>query len=100
MYPPGIARRPRAPRVSPVPGRGIRRLQIVIDDGRLKKVVTLNQPHLGLHIPPGIWAFEQNFSSGLICIVLASHTYDAADYVRDYEQYLGLRSAASVAHGR
>jgi len=39
-------------------------------------------------VPPGIWASEQGFSSGSICLVLASHGYDAEDYIRDYDEYL------------
>lgn len=42
---------------------------------------------MGLHIPPGIWAAERGFSSGSICLVLASHIYDELDYIRDYDEY-------------
>ena len=52
----------------------------------------LNRPNLGLHIPPGIWASEINFSSGAICLVLASHRYDAGDYVRDYNTFLEIKN--------
>jgi hypothetical protein len=61
---------------------------VFLDDGKLKKLVTLNQPYKGLHIPPGIWASEVNFSSGSICLVLASHFFDERDYIRDYETFL------------
>ena len=61
---------------------------VLLDDGKSKKLVTLNQPYQGLHIPPGIWASEINFSSGSICLVLASHKYCEKDYIRDYVQYL------------
>lgn len=64
---------------------------IVLDDGRTKRTVTLNRPYLGLHIPPGIWAGEIGFSSGSVCLVLASHLYDAGDYIRDYDQFLAYR---------
>ena len=60
---------------------------VLLDDGESKKTVTLNQPYKGLHIPPGIWASEINFSSGSICLVLASHKYDESDYVRDYKKF-------------
>ena len=60
---------------------------VLLDDGKSKKLVTLNQPYKGLHIPPGIWASEINFSSGSICLVLASHKYDESDYVRDYKKF-------------
>ena len=61
---------------------------VLLDDGKSKKLVTLNQPYKGLHIPPGIWASEINFSSGSICLVLASHKYDEKDYVREYNAFL------------
>ena len=62
--------------------------EILLDDGHNKRTVTLNRPYYGLHIPPGIWASEQSFSSGSICLVLTSHVYDEADYNRDYKSYL------------
>ena len=62
--------------------------EISLDDGKFKRQVFLNRPNLGLHIPPGIWAAEMNFSSGAICLVLTSHTYDESDYIRDYNGYL------------
>ncbi|MDA9339398.1 FdtA/QdtA family cupin domain-containing protein [Polaribacter sp.] len=62
--------------------------EVLLDDGKLKKIVSLKQPYLGLHIPPGIWASEVNFSSGSICLVLASHVYDEKDYIRDYKIFL------------
>ena len=61
---------------------------VMVDDGKCKKVFTLNRPYFGLHIPPGIWAEEFNFSSGGICLVLASHNYNEKDYIRSYEDYL------------
>jgi len=61
---------------------------VLLDDGKSKKLVTLNQPYQGLHIPPGIWASEINFSSGSICLVLASHKYDEKDYIREYGEFL------------
>jgi hypothetical protein len=64
--------------------------EVLLDDGRSKRLVQLNRPYYGLHIPPGIWASEINFSSGAICLVLASHTYNEADYIRDYEVFLNI----------
>lgn len=61
---------------------------VLLNDGKSKKLVTLNQPYKGLHILPGIWASEINFSSGSICLVLASHKYDEHDYIRDYNTFL------------
>lgn len=62
--------------------------EVLLDDGVNKRTVLLNRPFYGLHVPPGIWAAEQGFSSGSICLVLASHGYDAGDYIRDYCDYL------------
>lgn len=62
--------------------------EVVLDDGVNKRTVLLNRPFWGLHVPPGIWASEQGFSSGSICLVLASHGYDAEDYIRNYDDYL------------
>jgi len=64
---------------------------VFMDDGINKKTVNLNRPYYGLHIPPGIWAAEQSFSSGAICLVLASHKYDEKDYIRDYTKFLKFK---------
>lgn len=64
--------------------------EVLLDDGAVKKQVSLNRPYFGLHIPPGIWSSEINFSSGAICLVLASHLYNEDDYIRDYEFYLNF----------
>ncbi len=61
--------------------------EVVLDDGKAKRQVLLNRPNVGLHIPPGIWASEINFSTGAICLVLASHKYDETDYIREYEHF-------------
>lgn len=60
---------------------------IFLDDGRDKRTISLNRPYLGLHIPPSIWAAEQSFSSGSVCLVLASELYDEDDYIRDYSEF-------------
>ena len=65
--------------------------EVVLDDGMNKRTVTLNRPYYGLHIPPGIWAAEQGFSSGSVCLALASDRYDADDYIRDYDEFLKYR---------
>jgi hypothetical protein len=62
--------------------------EVSLDDGKFKRQVFLNRPDFGLHIPPGIWASELNFSSGAICLVLASTKFDEADYIRDYDEFL------------
>ena len=65
--------------------------EVQLDDGNEKKIVMLNQPYRGLHIPPGIWASEINFSSGAICLVLASNKYDEKDYIRNYNEFLKVK---------
>lgn len=61
---------------------------ILLNDGVNKKVVTLNRPDYGLYIVPGIWRELMEFSSGAICLVLASEVYDEGDYLRNYDEYL------------
>lgn len=65
--------------------------EVVLDDGINKRTVLLNRPFYGLHIPPGVWAAEQGFSSGSVCLVLASEKYDEADYIRSYEEFILYR---------
>ncbi len=62
--------------------------QVLLDDGKAKKKVILNKPNLGLHIPPGIWASETNFTKGSVCLVLASHKFEEKDYIRNYTDFL------------
>jgi hypothetical protein len=64
--------------------------EVEVDDGREKKTFYLNRPFYGLHVPPGIWAHELNFSAGAICIVLTSHPYEDEDYITDYDEYRRL----------
>ncbi|HMJ50846.1 MAG TPA: FdtA/QdtA family cupin domain-containing protein [Polyangiaceae bacterium] len=60
---------------------------VVIDDGERRKTVNLNRAYRGLLIPSMIWREIVNFSSGGICLVLASHIYEEADYIRDYPMF-------------
>lgn len=61
---------------------------VTLDDGREQRTVFLNSPFQALYIGPGIWRTLENFSSGAVCLVLASHEYDEADYIREYNQFL------------
>lgn len=70
--------------------------EVELSDGINKRTVLLNRPYFGLHVPPGIWAAERGFSSGAICLVLASHKYEEADYIRDYEDYILFRNTAPI----
>lgn len=62
--------------------------EVVLNDGIEKKSFLLNKPNIGLHIPTGIWRELQNFSSGAVCLVLASDVYDEEDYIRDFNEFL------------
>lgn len=61
---------------------------VLLDDGRNKKRFQLNRPFYGLYVCPLIWRELNNFSSGSVCMVLASNIYDEADYYRDYSDFL------------
>jgi hypothetical protein len=61
--------------------------EVLLNDGLTERLAQLNRPYYGLHIPPGIWASEINFSAGSICLVLASHVYNETDYIRDYAEF-------------
>ncbi len=61
---------------------------VVLDDGREQKRYHLNRSYVGLYIAPMVWRSLDNFSSGSVCLVLASATFDEADYYRDYEAFL------------
>src|SRR5215470_13059399 len=65
---------------------------VVLDDGAEKKRFHLNRSYSGLYVCPMIWRLIDNFSSGSVCMVLASNRYDEDDYYRDYEQYVNTRS--------
>ncbi len=61
---------------------------IVLDDGRDKKTFHMNRSYYGLYICPMVWRVIDNFSSGSVCMALASLPYDEADYYREYEEFL------------
>lgn len=61
---------------------------VVLRDGKSEKRFHLNRSYLGLYLPPGIWRTLDNFSSGSVCMVLASQKYNELDYIRDYNDYL------------
>lgn len=64
---------------------------VTINDGRVKRTFLLNRPNQGLYIVPGIWRDLDDFSSGSVCLVLASHEYDETDYIRSYEEFLNFK---------
>ena len=64
---------------------------VTLDDGHLKRTFLLNRPYRGLLVVPGLWRTIDDFSSGAICMVLASSEYDEKDYIRDYSAFIKLK---------
>ncbi len=63
---------------------------VVLDDGREKKVFSLNRSYNGLYVPKGMWREMENFSTNSLALVLSSTKYDADDYIRDYQEFLNF----------
>ena len=68
-------------------------LSCVVDDGDAREEILLDGPGIGLYLPPMIWGTQYKYSADAVLLVLASHPYDAADYIRDYDEFLGLVGA-------
>jgi len=69
---------------------------VVVDDGKERKTFSLNRSYYGLYIPTMIWRELVNFSSGSICLVLASEPYQEEDYFRDYDEFLKVVTRETV----
>ena len=67
--------------------------RVTLDDGVTRKSFVLNRPYQGLCVRPGIWRDLDDFSSGAVCMVLASEVYQEDDYIRDYEEFLKFRKS-------
>ena len=65
--------------------------RVTLDDGNVKRSFILNRPYQGLYVKPGIWRDLEDFSSGAVCMVLASEVYQESDYSRDYQEFLEFR---------
>ncbi len=65
--------------------------EVTLNDGSEKKSYLLNKPNIGLHISTGIWRELENFSSGAVCLVLASDVFEEADYIRDFNEFLSTK---------
>ena len=65
--------------------------RVTLDDGNVKRSFTLNRPYQGLYVKPGIWRDLDDFSSGAVCMVLASEVYQPEDYIREYDKFLEYR---------
>ena len=61
---------------------------VTLNDGRVKRTFVMNRPYQGLLIVPGIWRTLEDFSSGSVCLVLASENYEESDYIRVYEEFI------------
>ncbi len=66
---------------------------VTLDDGKVKRAFTLNRPYQGLLVKPGVWRNLDDFSSGSVCLVLASDKYDEKDYIKEYQDFLEYRRA-------
>lgn len=64
---------------------------VTLDDGNVKRTFVLNRPYQGLLVVPGIWRTLDDFSSGSVCLVLASELYEESDYIRDYNDFLSYK---------
>lgn len=64
---------------------------VILNDGRHVKRISLNQPNIALHVVSGLWRELDNFSSGSICMVMASQKFDENDYIRDYKNFLDYK---------
>lgn len=64
---------------------------VTLDDGKCKRSFFLNRPYQGLYVKPGMWRTLEDFSSGAVCMVLASDVYKASDYIRTYEEFTEFR---------
>ena len=65
---------------------------VLLDDGKNKKIIRLDRPNMGLYVVPGIWRELIEFSSGSVCLVLASRKYEDADYIRDYNDFIQYKA--------
>lgn len=66
---------------------------VTLDDGKCKRSFFLNRPYQGLYVKPGMWRDLEDFSSGAVCMVLASEVYQKEDYIRDYQEFLEFRNS-------
>ncbi len=69
--------------------------EVSLTDGKQKQTVTLNKPNVGLLIGVGIWRELENFSSGAVCLVIASDEYDENDYIRNYDEFIEYKNQSS-----
>lgn len=69
---------------------------VVVDDGEKKQSFTLNRSYYGLYIPKGYWREMSNFSTNSLALIVSSTNYDKEDYIRDYDEFLKLKSNGEI----
>ena len=69
---------------------------VVVDDGNVKKLFTLNRSYYGLYIPKGVWREINNFSTNSLALEFASTQYDPGDYIREYDDYLNYKNHGKI----
>ena len=65
---------------------------VILDDGKERRTFSLNRPYHALYVVPGIWRELDDFSSGSVCLVLASDLYSETDYMRDYNEFVTIKN--------
>lgn len=74
-------------------------VHVALDDGRNRAEVLLDEPTAGLYVPPYVWASQYRYDEGTVLLVLASHPYDSADYIREYDEFLAEAKRAHASGG-
>jgi hypothetical protein len=69
---------------------------VALDDGQFREEVALDRPTIGLYVPPMVWRVHYKYSSDAMLLVLASHVYDAGDYIRDYDEFVALARGQAI----
>jgi len=70
---------------------------VVVDDGSSSEEIVLDQPSVALYLPPMVWAVQYRYSTDALLLVFASEHYDAADYIRDYDEFLSVIGGTASA---
>lgn len=70
---------------------------VVLKDGKITKKITLNKPDKGLIVTNNLWRELENFSSGAVCLVLASEVFNEEDYIRDYDEFVSYVNSSSLS---
>jgi hypothetical protein len=70
---------------------------VIVDNGHSREEFLLDRPNIGIYVPSKVWCVQYKYSTDAVLLVFASHEYDPADYVRDYEEFLSLVSMADAS---